>query len=164
MSRWLRKADIYQATLDSLNLKPTTKVKTEEQGDLFDPWYTKTYEKEVQVPQKQYNLKIYNTDNFGYLLNNKHRTNWQIADEMNFNKVVSQKDVTLSSDKFEALKQIRNFIEDNTKPFDVVKITLDNEDYYLVNCTENSGLGTAICKDDLAAAGKLNQYLFILNR
>lgn len=83
---------------------------------------------------------------------------------MNFNRVVSQKDVTLSSDKFEALKQIRNFIEDNTKPFDVVKITLDNEDYYLVNCTKNSGLGTAICKDDLAAAGKLNQYLFILNR
>lgn len=162
MSRWLQ-ADISQSILDSFNPKPMTKITKEEQGDLFDPWYTKTYEKEVQVPQKQYNLKIYNTNNFGYLLNNKHQTNWEIADDMNFNIVTAQKDVTLSSDKFQALREIRDFVEDNTKPFDVVKITLDNENYYLVNCTENSGLGTAICKDDLAAAGKLNQYLFILN-
>ena len=162
MNRWLQ-AEINQSILDSFNPEPTMKTKTEEQGDLFDPWYTKTFKKEVEVPQKQYNLKIYNTDNFGYLLNTKHRKNWEIADEMNFNRIISQRQVTLSSDRIEALKQVRDLIEKYTKPFDVVKILLDNEEYYVVNCTEGSGLGTVICKDDLSAAGKLNQYLFILN-
>lgn len=163
MSRWFIKADINQVILDDFNLEPTIKTKTEEQGDLFDPWYTKTFKKEVEVPQKQYDLKIYNTDNFSYLLNTKHRRNWEIADEMYFNRIVSQKQITLSSDRIEALKQVRDFIEEYTKPFDVVKILLDNEEYYIVNCNEDSGLGTVICKDALSAAGKLNQYLFILN-
>ena len=102
-------------------------------------------------------------NNFGYLLNTKHRANWEIVDDMNFNKVISQKEVTLSSNKLEALRQIKDFLEANTKPFDVVKLELDDNTYFIVNCTEGTGLGMEICKDALSAAGKLNQYLYRLN-
>ena len=163
MSIWFIKSDITQRALDDFNPKPSIVNKTEEQGDLFDNWYTKTYSTPVEAPQKQYNLKVYNTENFGYLLNGKHLTKPEIVDLMNFYTVTAQKLVTLNANKIEALKQIRRFAEENTKPFDIVKIELDDDIYFLVNCTEGTGLGMEMCRDALSAAGKLNQYLYRLN-
>lgn len=163
MTRWLVKADISQSILDDFNPEPQIKNEEVEQGDLFDNWYTKTYTTPVEDPQKQYNIKIYNTEYFGFLLTGKHLTKPEIVDLMNFYTVTAQKSVNLSANKFEALKQLKRFTEDNTKPFDVVKLELDNDVYFFVNCTEGTGLGMEICRDELSAAGKLNQYLYRLN-